>query len=200
MIRVAGTTWLASVRSNANRPRCFAPPSTTETSPVRTSSGPSTRNDAAACRSELLAIPGRCDGRPRLSSILEINRARDSDHSRSESSSACRRHNGASEGGSSLSVGIRAPCTSTGMTRVPRSSAVSTSTRTKSAGSSSRRLPSVDMASDQRGPISAKRTLHFGMVSLIASTKSSPASMPATSMNTSSSSKWRESASCTRPA
>src|SRR5262245_2600128 len=66
------------------------------------------------------------------------------------SSSACRRTNDFKSSGRSLDRGIETPSTNTGITRVPRLSAVAISGRTKSSGLSTRRLPSLSEDVSQR--------------------------------------------------
>ena len=74
-------------------------------------------------------------------------------------STACRRGSAASPAGSSAAEGIRALSMRIGITRTSgRRSAVSTSSRTKSSGSSRRRRPCSSAIVPQAGPISASRT------------------------------------------
>ena len=105
---------------------------------------------------------------------------------RSTSSTPFIRTSGANEGGSSSAPGIGAPPTRTGIVRTPRPSAVSTSIRTKSDGSSRRWPPAALAACTQPGPITTKAASAPAIAVSIASTKSAPASIVSTSMNTAS--------------
>jgi hypothetical protein len=91
--------------------------------------------------------------------------------------SALRRANGFKSSGSSPDCGIEAPSTSTGITRMSRLSAVPISTRTKSSGLSSRRLPCSSDVTTQCRPIIAISTSQDATLSSIAFTKSVPRSM-----------------------
>jgi len=66
--------------------------------------------------------------------------------------SAWRRTNDFNSSGRSPDLGIEALSTNTGITRIPRFSAVAISRRTKSSASSSRRFPSSSVAVSQRLP------------------------------------------------
>ena len=85
-------------------------------------------------------------------------------------------------GGSSSSRGMLAPSTRMGMTRTFRCRAASISMRTKSLGSSSRRLPRSSARVSHLSPMSARRTSEEPTASPITSTKSSPSSIESTSL------------------
>jgi hypothetical protein len=70
------------------------------------------------------------------------------------------------------------------MTLIPRSSAAAISRRTQSEGSSSRRRPAASALASQPVPITAIRASLKPTFSSITAPKSSPGSMPATSMKT----------------
>ena len=115
--------------------------------------------------------------------------------SASLSVTALRRASLASSGGSSSSCGIVAPPTSTGMTTGSPLSAVPTSRRTKSLGSSSRRSPSRFFAFSQPRPTTTSSASAAPTAELMRSTKSTPGSSVSTSMKTRSEPNSSESAS-----
>ena len=88
--------------------------------------------------------------------------------------------------GNSLALGIFVPPNSNGTIFFLASSADLISKRTMSLGSSSRRLPSSSVRSNQSGPIAINTYAAVSSAAVISSMKSSPRSMFSTSRNTTS--------------
>jgi hypothetical protein len=97
---------------------------------------------------------------------------------------ACRVASGASSAGRSAADGIAAPCTSRGMTRVPRCNAVWTSRRTKSALSSMRRDPSGFVTVSHFRPMTIITTAVLPSARSSSTTKSVPGTIVSMSMKT----------------
>lgn len=102
--------------------------------------------------------------------------------------------------GSSLSAGMDAESTKTGITIFPRSNAVDISSRTKSYGSSNRSAPFSSAAVSQLLPMTA-RTMSADMIErTITETKSAPSAMRSISKKILSSAKCATKRSYRRPA
>jgi len=105
-------------------------------------------------------------------------------------SNAFRRANNFRSSGSSVERGIKAPSTSTGITRIFRLRAVPISSRTKSSGLSSRRFPSSSDEVSQFFPITEINRSQDPTLFSIASKKSTPGAMLSTSMKIRFEGKW----------
>ncbi len=120
---------------------------------------------------------------PRTSSSDWIKPATSARKRSCDSLTALHLAKGRSDSGRSVNRGILASLTSTGMTRFFFASANSISRRTKSCGSSSRRIPLSSTAVNQPRPMTEISTSHLATCWFITSTKSSPGAISSMSMN-----------------
>jgi hypothetical protein len=150
------------------------PPSGLNASPATAPTRPGSSPSGRTCGPRGSATSGR-----RSSALISsVTPARNAACSRR---TACLRANGARGAGRSSARGAAAPSTSTGISRMFRSNAVTISSATMSCGSCSRRRP---CSSSQRSPIMTSSTSLARTSSTTVWAKSCPGSMESTSMNT----------------